>query len=329
MASGSTITAGIDLGGTYVRAGLVDSAGKLLASLRGPTDATSPDSVIESANAVLAALLDHDTTLKIAGIGIGVAGRVDVDAGTVSQALNLGLGERAVPLADALEDRFDVPTCVENDVNAAAVGAYHAVPDDRRRRSIAYLSLGTGVAAGLILNRRLFRGTRGLAGEIGHIPVDPAGVRCACGSYGCLETVASGAALARWWPSEAENRSAGELFRHAATEDPDAQSIVERFAAAVGLAVQMLALTYDVDEVLIGGGVTEVGRPLFNAVDRALALSAADSGFVTSLGLRERVRPAPPGLLGVLGAAWLAREIAVDVPAGNGSGRAKVPVPIV
>ena len=116
-------------------------------------------------------------------IGIGIPGIVDRDRGTVSHAVNLGLGGDWFPLAGRLADRTGATVVVENDLNAATWGAHVLSGAD----DLAYLALGTGLAAGFVLSGTLRRGAHGAAGEIGHVPVDPDGPLCSCGQRGCLE----------------------------------------------------------------------------------------------------------------------------------------------
>jgi glucokinase len=155
--------------------------------------------------------------------------------------------------------------------------------------SMAYLNLGTGLAAGLVLHGSLWRGSRGSAGEIGHIPIDPNGPLCPCGQRGCLEMVASGSAVARQWPTSSP-RPVQDLFEQAAAGNPEAVEVRDRLTANIASAVRMLVLTVDVDLVVIGGGISSLGAPLLDAVRQALASWALASPFLASLGLPDRVR---------------------------------------
>ena len=147
-------------------------------------------------------------------------GLVDVERGAVKHAVNLGVDGDWLPLGDLLADGSGVPVVVENDVNAATLGAAALSGAD----DLVYLSIGTGLAAGLVLDGRLRRGEHGAAGEIGHVPVDPTGVLCQCGQRGCLETIASGSALAAAWPS-GDVPPAQALFAAAPAGDPAAIAV--------------------------------------------------------------------------------------------------------
>src|SRR5690606_7005400 len=130
--------------------------------------------------------------------------------------------------------------------------------------------LGTGLAAGIVIGGRLWRGSRGTAGEIGHIPVDPAGPLCPCGQRGCLELMASGSAIARQWPTE-HPQPAQHLFEAAAAGDALAVEVRRRLLESVASAVRVLVLAVDVDMVVIGGGLASLGAPLLEGVKSVLA----------------------------------------------------------
>jgi len=286
---------GIDIGGTKTAAVAIGADGELSDQVRMPTGF--------GAEAVVAtALRTVERMMQLAGveasafssIGIGIPGAVDGATGRVAHAVNLGL--EGLDLGRRLSDRLGVDVRVENDVKAAALGAHHllGVADGIRAHSMAYLNLGTGLAAGIVLDGRLLRGRHGVAGEIGHVPVDPSGVVCGCGQRGCLETLASGSAISRMWPSE-DPLPARELFGAAEAGDARALDVRDQFLTGVAAAVRLLVLTTDVDDVVIGGGLAALGDPLVAGTRRILNEWAADSAFLASLGLAARVRVIPLG----------------------------------
>ena len=283
----SALRVGVDIGGTKTDAVAVTDDGAIGHRLRLPTG-FGPDAVVDTAvSAVtqLAALLGGMDAF--ASIGVGVPGAVD--DGRVTHSVNLGL--EGLPLSDRLGQRLGRTVRVDNDVNAAALGAYQLL-GERRTRSLAYLNLGTGLAAGLVLDGRIWRGSRGNAGEIGHIPIDPTGPACPCGQRGCLEVLASGSAIARLWPTD-DPTPERALFAAAATGDRRAVHVRDDFVANAAAAVRVLVLTVDVDSVVIGGGLASLGDELVERVRAVLRGWEAASPFLASTGLSDRVAIVP------------------------------------
>lgn len=290
---------GIDIGGTKTDAVAVDDGGVLAQRVRLATG-FGHTAVVETAVTAVARIGEL-TGLQAGGftsIGIGIPGMVDTSSGQVAHAVNLGVEQLA--LGGELAGRLGVGVRIENDVKAAALGAFHLL---RLEGTMAYLNLGTGMAAGIVVDGRLWRGATGIAGEIGHLPVDPAGALCRCGQRGCLETVASGSGIARQWPTD-DPHAARALFAAAAEGDQDARAIKARLAEGVAAAVRVLALTVDVDTVVIGGGLSHLGDRLLSDVHEVLDGWARTSPFLASLGLPLRVRLVPEGTpVAALGAA--------------------------
>jgi glucokinase len=285
-----TLRVGIDIGGTKTDAVAVASSGEIVQRLRLPTG-FGPDAVLETAVAAvtqLAALTQTEIT-GFTSIGIGIPGAVDNGTGRVTHAVNLGL--EGLELGAELSRRLGRPVRIDNDVNAAALGAFHLL-EKHEHLSMAYLNLGTGLAAGIIIDGRVWRGSRGTAGEIGHIPVDPNGPECPCGQRGCLEMVASGSAIARQWPTD-DPKPARALFAAAAAGDARAIEVRQRFVENVAAAVRILVLTVDVDSVVIGGGLSSLGPVLLDDVRGVLASWEAASAFLASTGLSSRVAIVP------------------------------------
>lgn len=281
---------GLDIGGTKTAAVLIDDQGEILYDFVLPTG-YGPDAVLASAMRAVDELTERAgiESASLSSIGVGVPGVVNAATGMVSHAVNLGL--HSFDLGTELAMRAGTRVEVENDVNAAALGMYHILADDSIH-SLAYLNLGTGLAAGLVLYGKLWRGSRGTAGEIGHIPVDPEGPLCACGQRGCLELSASGSAVARLWPSD-HPRPLEALFDAAAKGDPQAIAVQSKLIENIAAAVRVLVLSIDVDVVVIGGGMSALGDPLILAVRKTLDGWAVGSPFLNSLALASRVKLAP------------------------------------
>ncbi len=294
---------GVDIGGTKIEAVVVTTDGAIAARHRRPTG-HGPTEVAASAIAAIEAVLaDAEAGVdRVATMGVGIPGAVDALRGTVSHALNLGVEH--LELGDLLAARFGVAVRVENDVNAAALGAFHALGLPATA-SIGYLNLGTGLAAGLVLRGELWRGSRGAAGEIGHILVDPAGPLDLDGQRGGLEVMASGSGIARQWGVPSDN-TVLEVLAAAEAGDERAIGIRRRLFEGVAASVRILVLTVDVDTVVIGGGLSGLGPRLLDGVHAVIDGWSSSSPFIASLDLRDRIVLAPEGApVAALGAAHL------------------------
>ena len=306
---------GLDIGGTKTDAVAVDSAGAIAARVRLSTGwgADAVVGTVLEAVRTLGAEVDGAGTIE--SVGIGIPGQVEPGTARVVHAVNLGVEE--LDLAAAIGPELGVPVRVENDVKAAAFGAYalHGAAG-----SMAYLNLGTGIAAGLVADGELWRGARGTAGEVGHISIDPNGPLCRCGQRGCIEALAGGGAIAQRWgrPGALPIR---DVFDAADAGDSLARELRAGLARGVAAAVRVLVLTADVDAVVLGGGVTALGPRLMADVAAELAASAEASPFMRSLRLEERVELLPAGSpAAALGAALVgAARDPGSPPAGRGA----------
>ncbi|KRC64234.1 hypothetical protein ASE12_05310 [Aeromicrobium sp. Root236] len=296
------IRLGLDIGGTTVH-GIAVAAGEphdIVTEATHPTR-KGPDGVVSGA-------LDMVTTLRsalpadaeIVSIGLGVPGVVN--AGAVTHAVNLGLDGDPLDLATAVSSGAGgIPTSVENDVKAATLGGLQWLREQGSDiDDLALLNVGTGIAAGLLLDGRLRHGSKGMAGEIGHLVHDPTGPLCPCGRRGCLELYASGSGVRRQWAG-----TAAELFDAAAGGDAEATRIRDELTSGIAQAITLLAYSVDVSCVLVTGGVVSATPALRDAI---LARLRADEN--TSLGrlagMADRVRWLPAGHpAGALGAALL------------------------
>jgi glucokinase len=299
------VTVGVDVGGTSTRIVVFSDVGEQI-------DARTTATPVGGA-----ALLDHlgdgiaesvaVDSRRLTGVGVGIPGGVAGD-GTVSMALNIGI-EQPLPLGPLLESRLGVPVRVENDVNAAALGAYVRLGAGAGS-SLAYLSIGTGLAAGFVIEGEIARGSRGAAGEIGHIPLPHGDEPCQCGQIGCIETVASGRALmARMRAAGIEGR-ADDLWSAADAGNAAAIAIRDDAVAALAWCCQAMLLMLDVDRIVIGGGVgIGLGDRLIDRIGAALAEREKRSPFLASIGLSQRLITSPTGIeVGALGADRSARR---------------------
>ncbi|WP_243077110.1 ROK family protein [Microbacterium sp. SS28] len=299
---------GLDVGGTKTDAVVVDDAGDIAGRVRLTTGWGGEQIVRTVVAAVHAVATDAGADLsQIDSVGIGIPGQVDAETGRVAHAVNLGVDD--LDLAAEVAPMLGVAVRVENDVKAAALGAYalrgHALGLGLRHGSMAYLNLGTGVAAGIVIDGELSRGARGTAGEVGHISIDPAGPLCRCGQHGCVEALAGGGAVAQRW-GRPGRFPVLDVFDAADAGDETARELRAGIARGVASAVRILILTADVDVVVLGGGVTALGDRLMADVSAELAASAAASPFMRSLRLEERVELLPAGSpAAALGAALI------------------------
>ncbi|WP_239618564.1 ROK family protein [Cohnella mopanensis] len=279
------VYAGIDLGGTKILAVLLDGDGALLTKSEVSTDAQ------EGSHAVIQRMIDliHDCLNKIesaelASIGVATAGTLKADEGVVAYASNLGWTN--VPLGKELAQAFGVPVNLENDANAAAYGEW-AVGAGRGTQDCVYITVSTGIGAGIISGGKLIRGRDSSAGELGHITIDWNGSKCLCGNVGCLELYASGTSIGRRagqlaaeLPEEAsllKDKAAGAPInsRHVAeaAREGDALSlrILKEAGQALGAGMVSIIHSTNPELVIIGGGAASIGAPLFEPMHQAIA----------------------------------------------------------
>ena len=271
---------GIDLGGTFIKAAVVDDGGHVHGESRLPTPrAASPTAVLDQMTAALAEA-ERLAAARVLAVGIGVPGLVDPD-GRIRSLPNLPGWAGENPAA-ALTARLGRPVRVENDANAAAmaerwIGAGRQFPD------FLLLTLGTGIGGGLVLGGELQRGSHGRAGEPGHIKIEPDGLPCGCGGTGCLEQYAAAPALIRAArvaiaagrlapPAMGEALTPEWLNRAARSGSPAALEIHAEAAAALGQALAAVISIVDVTVFILAGGVAGafdlLAPPLRSAIER-------------------------------------------------------------
>ena len=303
---GSTV--GVDVGGSSVRAVAFDQAGEPGASYREPT----PDDPAELPGLIFAAVADvvgaNGEVDPATLVSVGIPGQVDAARGLVRHAVNLGIGDIAFPLVSRLHDLGLRRVHIENDVNAAALGVAAALGG--AHDSVALLSVGTGIAAGIVLDGQIHRGHRRLAGEIGHIPIDPLGPLCVCGQRGCLETFASGTAVAA--ALSGPDRSTSALVDARASGDPVAGAAWDGLVDGLAWATQLLIFTIDVELVALGGGAASVGQPLLDAVRDRLTERARRAPVLAAADMAAHLVLAPSSApVGALGARLAAEQLGI------------------
>ena len=311
MTTGSYLV-GVDVGGTTVTTQVVDAQLRPLHELTTATDTHSPDGTLESIAAGVAAALDQaHVGGPPAAIGLGIPGQVDAANGVSRIAVNLHWYD--YPVAARLRERFGAPVLLENDVRVAALGV-HRFDNPRGRQDLVYVSIGTGVAAGVILGGQPLLGRNGLAGELGHFIVEPDGPLCNCGAAGCLETLVSATAVARLGraaglggPGLSAALTAKDVYDMAAAGDPAAQGIVDAVGAKLGVALRNVLLAYDVEEIVLGGGVTRAGERYLRPILAEWARQRETSALARAMLTADKLRLADPTRnMGAWGAVALA-----------------------
>lgn len=298
-------TVGVDLGGTLIRAGLFTQEGRLVERLELPTKAAEgPQAVIgrikESIYSLWGGLGDEGAGQQIAGIGVGCPGPLNPFTGVVLSPPNLS-GWVDVPLRDILMHEFGVPVLLNNDANAAALGEYF-YGQGRGINNLVYLTISTGVGAGIICDGKLLLGEHGSAGEIGHMTIDPSGPLCGCGNHGCFEALVSGTGIVRRATAKLQRLrtnsadyvsllevgefSAEDVFQAARMGDHLATAIVEETWGYLGIGLANLVNLYNPKMIVLGGGVSKAGDFLLEpaiAIAQKRALRGLTEGVVFSV----------------------------------------------
>lgn len=292
---------GVDLGATFVKMALVDGRGVIL-------DRTKVSTVKEPRTLVklLRSSVSHWLTRPIRGTGIGVAGDVDPQKGIVRFSANMGW--KNVKLAALFRQaKFPGLVVMDNDANAAAWGAYH-LELGGRSKNLVVLTLGTGVGGGLVFDGRLYRGTTGTAGEVGHMTVVEGGDPCSCGSRGCLEAYLGAVGLVRWARLAYKRKGRKDvaldpqmLENRARSGDPVAKEAWRRAARALGTAMTNLVNLLNPETLLLTGGVAK-GASLY--LPSALRIMKQRAFKTSSQAVRVVIAKRPADL-GVAGAALL------------------------
>ncbi|HEX6718203.1 MAG TPA: ROK family protein [Pyrinomonadaceae bacterium] len=296
--SSESLVFAVDLGGTHLRVALVDDTGRILKQLKQETPkGDSPECVI---NALVRAAADwNDYKERVVAASIMVPGAVDSDKAVVLQAPNLP-SLINVALKAELEQRLSWPVFLENDANAAAVGEMW-LGAARCCRDVVSVTLGTGVGGGVILDGKLWRGSHGAAGEIGHTTVDPfSGLKCKCGNTGCLELFASATAIVRMtrenlslFPQsklKSDELTAEKVYEAGTNGDELALAVFKRFGMYLGIGLANLINLIDPEIIVIAGGAVngwdlfatemyrEIGERVFRATAQQVKIARAECG---------------------------------------------------
>lgn len=264
------IVCGIDIGGTKINTGLMDSSGNVINNVKVPTYASEgPDAaisrIIKSVEDVLK--LSNISIKNISGIGIGSPGPLDTEKGIIRKTSNLP-GWENVHIKDIIENKFKIKTTLDNDANAAALGEY-LYGTGKGSKAFVYITISTGIGGGVVLDGKLYHGINSNAAEVGHTIINFDGPKCNCGNYGCLEAYASGTALAKFAKEALDNGcesmiksiagpdpvSAEHVFEAAKKKDKLAVKLVENEAFYLGIGMSNILAFYNPEIIAIGGGV--------------------------------------------------------------------------
>lgn len=276
---------GIDVGATNIKIGLFDREMNLLSQAQTLTDQEADlERLLEVIRSFVQNLLKHNGVElnQIEGVGAALPSYIDYEKGYVLETSNIMALSNA-PVRDLLQDRLGVPVILENDANAAAI-AEHSMGAGMGYDNMIYAALATGIGGGLILNGKLYRGMHGMAGEIGHMLVsDSTGYPCTCGTTGCVQSIASGAYMAKYVTDRIKEGYDSSILNYAGTlsnidmeavgkalqtNDSLAMEVVSRGAEYLGRMFHSLNQIFDINIFIYGGGVAKLGNRF---TDRVIA----------------------------------------------------------
>lgn len=316
---------GVDVGGTKILSGLVDARGHIHGQAQRKTGISNTEQIIQIiVDTVVEAGKDARVRLEdIVAVGLGIPGLVDSEAGLAVRAANFSW--QNLPIKAELEAILGKKCVIENDVNTAALGELH-FGAGRDLSNLIYLNIGTGIAAGIILDRKLYHGSRGMAGEIGHAVIDPSGPLCKCGARGCLEAFASGPAIAsraseknfllqeevlkHESKGEEQELTAEEVFHKAEQGDRIALETLSEVSGYLAFAVRHMIMSYDPELIVFGGGVSLAGKTLLQLIQGQLEKQAAESWVFRGMYRPDLIQPSKLGIdVGILGAATLVAPV--------------------
>lgn len=273
------IYVGADVGGTAIKVGICSAEGQLLHTYEGPTETSKGTDTILQNIAQYARNIVAESTFEweqVGGVGVGIAGFLDIPRGYIKFAPNLKMQD--VDLKSFLEQELQVKVLVNNDANVAALGEAWAGAGEGIDNCVCY-TLGTGVGGGIIIGGKIVEGFAGMAGELGHISIVPdlEAIQCGCGKMGCLETVSSATGIIRMAKdavergertslSQVENIMAKDVIDAAKAGDEVSARIVSRAAYYIGKSMAVMAVVLNPQCFIIGGGVSKAGEFLFEQI---------------------------------------------------------------
>lgn len=278
------LVAAVDMGATHVNIALADFSAKIIEETSFPFDIKQgPQVCLAEVRRILQELLDRYgiSISEIMAVGVGVPGPVIKDAGMVMSPPIMPGWDR-YPIRQTLEEAWGCPVSLNNDAELGALGEW-AYGAGRGEKNLAFIKVGSGIGAGLIINQQIYGGTTGSAGEIGHITIEENGPLCTCGNHGCMEAFAGGNAIAiqarkmvqsgkRTLLSNIplENITAREVAESARRGDLPSQEIIMRAGTFIGIAIAGVVNLFNPSAVIIGGGVAQAGDLLTTSIRQAV-----------------------------------------------------------
>lgn len=278
------LVAAVDMGATHVNIALADFSAKIIEETSFPFDIKQgPQVCLAEVRRILQELLDRYgiSISEIMAVGVGVPGPVIKDAGMVMSPPIMPGWDR-YPIRQTLEEAWSCPVSLNNDAELGALGEW-AYGAGRGEKNLAFIKVGSGIGAGLIINQQIYGGTTGSAGEIGHITIEENGPLCTCGNHGCMEAFAGGNAIAiqarkmvqsgkRTLLSNIplENITAREVAESARRGDLPSQEIIMRAGTFIGIAIAGVVNLFNPSAVIIGGGVAQAGDLLTTSIRQAV-----------------------------------------------------------
>lgn len=304
---------GIDVGGTFIKAAAITEMGEIVAKEEWATEAEKGTNALLNRLAEIARASTNRAGWRwddVTGVGIGLPAFLDFEQGIVEEAVNLGW--KNVHIGKEMEKRLAIPIRFDNDANMAALGEAW-IGGGRGYKHILAVTLGTGVGGGVVIDGRIYRGANGMAGEIGHMVLEPLhGEKCNCGQIGCLETISSASAILRATKKRlqqgeassllsVDNLTTKDVFEHAAAGDPVAREVIDHAIHQLGYALALLGNALNPEVIVIGGGPSRAGDILYKPLREYFAKYA-----LKRVVEKARIRPAELGNdAGVIGAARL------------------------
>ena len=287
---------GLDIGGTKTAVLLTNKDQDPLFQTQYPTD--KKDLTSSLIHIIKKTLDDADVPVQqLAGIGLGVPGIVNTVNGEINVAINLDISH-PTPLIKPLEEAFGVSVFMENDVRAAALGVHHQFQQD----NLIYLNLGTGVAAAIVLNGRLFKGVSMSAGEVGHVPLHST-------KRPLEETIAGPGIMRQAAELGLTIQHPGELYDLGQKGNEVAQHLISRVSNSISQTILWLIMSFDVETLFLGGGITKIGNQFLTPIMTSLATARTYSKLAELMVTDEKIKLLPADLNpGLLGAIHLARQ---------------------